>query len=111
MARSNLTYEKKFFTSLLEMNFKKSNLIEIPKCSKKEHKHMHLTEQLTQLKTHLFYHLISKCSSDLLNIDFAESVAYHWKKVKTSYSSSLFQLKETKKSLKKLLCSLGTMHI
>lgn len=38
--------KKNFFTSLLEMNFKKSNLIEISKSSKKEHKHMHLIEQL-----------------------------------------------------------------
>lgn len=74
---------KKIFTSLREMNLKKSNLIEISKSSKKEHKHMHLINYLTQLKTHLFYHLISKCSSDLLNIDFVESVTYHWKKAKT----------------------------
>lgn len=66
---------------------------------------------LTLLKTHLFYHLISKCSSDLLNIDFAESVSYHWKKAKTSYSWSLFHLKEIKKGVKKFLCSLGTMSI
>lgn len=72
---------------------KKNVLIKISKSRKREHIStcIWLNNYFAQLKTNLFYNLISKCSSDLLYIEFAELVTYNWKKAKISYSWSLFQ--------------------
>lgn len=103
--------KKKKIAFIAGEEFEKNVLIKISKSRESISTCIWLNNYFAQLKTNLFYNLISKCSNDLLYIEFAELVTYNWKKSQNKLLLKSISILSKLRNALEGFCSTDVMRI